>query len=262
MCRAPGPPKKRSALESPDCYNFLALLGSEMEIPASPMFPLPTRSKADSVTSANQRALPRRQIWAIAAILVIYVSCCMGLATTRAPWYDEGFLANPPYAWITTGYPGVSILDDSGPFLPWNEPINMRGIREHIYLVMPLYVVALAGWMKIFGFGLLTSRSLTVLCGALVLVVWYYVVQYVVADASVAMLTSALISVDYGFLIRASEVRMDMMSAALGFGGLAIYLCLRSRSSHGRSFCRIYVYQPVGLRIRTEACWHLLDSYF
>jgi hypothetical protein len=161
---------------------------------------------------------------------VVYLTYSIGLATAVAPLYDEGFGVNPSYLLITTGYPGVSVADDSGPIYPSKKYVSMRGIREHLYLQMPVYLVALAGWMKMFGFGLLASRLFTVFCGACLLLVWYCVVRYLTADVTVAAVTFALIAGDYGFIQRASEARMDTLSAVLGFGGLALYLYLRTRS--------------------------------
>jgi hypothetical protein len=166
----------------------------------------------------------------IAGVLIVYVIYSLAIAVNRAPWYDEGFLVNPAYSWITTGYPGVSILDDTGSFIPIATPVSMKGIREHMYMEMPLYIVGLGAWLKIFGLGLLTSRAFTILCGAIVLMIWYFVVRRLTNDATVALVTLTLVATDYGFILRASEARMDMMSAALGFGGLAVYLLLRLRS--------------------------------
>jgi len=160
----------------------------------------------------------------------MYLTYCLAIASTRAPWYDEGFIVNPSYSWITTGRPGVSIIDDTGSFIPTTKPVSMRGIRERIYLEMPVYIVALGAWLKVFGFGLLTSRIFTIFCGAIVLLAWYYVVRWLTNDATVALVTFALLAMDYGFVLRASEARMDTLSAAFGFGGLAVYLCLRTRS--------------------------------
>ena len=189
-----------------------------------------TAQSAPPVLDGNRHVRSTPVLWALAAALVVYLSYCLALVTTRAPWYDEGFMVNPAYAWLTTGYPGISILDDSGPCLPSKTQVSMRGIREHVYLVMPLYFVALAAWIKAFGFGLLTARLFTVFCGALVLLLWCYTVRYLVGDTAVAVVTLALIGGDYGFILRASEARMDMLSALFGFGGLAIYLYLRNRS--------------------------------
>jgi len=191
-----------------------------------------TSGEPAPLLAGSSRTLSRRSVsqWVLGAAFAVYLAYSIGLATTRAPWLDEGFYVNPPYALITTGYPGFSIIDDSGSLQPSKTYLNMKGLHEHAYAGMPLYSVALAGWMKVFGFGLLTCRLFTVFCGALVLLFSYYIVRYLVADVTVALVTFALIAGDYGFILRATDARMDMLSAAFGFGGLAVYLYLRTRS--------------------------------
>ena len=152
------------------------------------------------------------------------------MALTRGPWYDEGFVVNPSYALITTGHPGVSILDDNGPFLPFPRRVSMKGIREHLYLEMPLHMVFLAAWFKLLGFGLVRARLFTISCGLAVLFTLYSIVRRLTTDATVAFAAFALTALDYGFVLRTSEVRMDTLSAAFGFGALAVYLTLRERN--------------------------------
>ena len=166
---------------------------------------------------------------ALAVATALYLICCFSLALTRAPWFDEGVNANSSYAWITTGYPGLSVVDESGPFLPFPQRMSMKGIRQHMYEEMLLHMVALAAWFKVFGFGLVRARALTILCGLVVLFSWYSIVRRLTMDAGVAVVAFALTAIDYGFVLRTSEARMDAMSAAFGFGALLVYLALRER---------------------------------
>ena len=181
---------------------------------------------------AAEQSIPRQRSlrWAIAGTFLLFFSFCIGIALTRAPWYDEGFLANPPYSLDTTGHPGVSIIDDSGPFIPATHLEPVKGIRTRMYLEMPIHTIALAAWFKVFGFSLLSGRLFTVLCGACVLFSWYTIVGRLTSDWVVAAAALFLLAGDYGFVLRASEIRMDALSAAFGFGGLALYLKLRERS--------------------------------
>lgn len=172
---------------------------------------------------------PTRRIM-LGAVTAVYLICCFSVALTRGPWYDEGFVVNPSYSWITTGHPGMSILDDNGPFLPFPQRMSMKGIREHLYLEMPLHMVFLAAWFKMFGFGLVRARLLTILCGLGVLFSVYSIARRLTMDAGVAFAAFGLTAIDYGFVLRTSEARMDTMSAAFGFGALAVYLALRERS--------------------------------
>ena len=174
------------------------------------------RSTAPGPRVRPKRHPPRRaRLWALFLAALWYLVCCFGLAHTRAPWYDEGFVVNPAYAWIKTGHPGVSVLDDKGPFLPFPKRIDMKGIREHIYMEMPLYMVFLAGWFKAFGFGLVTARLFTAMYGLVVLLSWYCVVKRLTMNGAVAVTTFALIAMDYGFIWRCSEGRMDALRSVV-----------------------------------------------
>ena len=190
----------------------------------------PSRADQELVLSSTVFDNPALRRPLLAAIILVYLICCFSLALTRAPWYDEGFVVNPSYAWLTYGHPGISILDDSGPFLPFPQRMSMKGIREHIYAEMPLHTVFLAAWFKVLGFGLVRARMLTILCGLAVLLSWYSVVRRLTSDTAVSVVTMALMAIDYGFVLRTSEARMDALSAAFGFGALAAYLALRERS--------------------------------
>src|SRR6266852_8544225 len=117
-----------------------------------PISNLLTDGSPQSIGGGNALARNSTRRLVLATALVIYLAYCFGLSIFRAPWYDEGIFANPSYAWITTGHPGVSILDDSGALLPSKKHIPMKGVREHMYFAMPIHIVGLAGWLKMFGF--------------------------------------------------------------------------------------------------------------
>jgi hypothetical protein len=189
-----------------------------------------TGAQPEPLSARNCQARATLPLWILAAAVVVYFSYCIALATTRAPWYDEGVFVSVSRCLITTGYLGDPIRDDSGPFIPSKTQVSIRGLREHMYFEMPVYNLSLVAWMKVFGFGLLTSRLFDVFCGAVVLLLWCYIVRCLVGDMTVAVVTLALIAGDYGFIIRASEVRPDILSALFGFGGLAVYLYSRNRS--------------------------------
>src|SRR5215469_2187367 len=183
-----------------------------------------------STPISNILERPQTRRLMLGAVTALYLICCFSLAFTRSPWYDEGFVVNPSYAWITTGYPGMSILDDSGPFLPFPQRMSLKGIRRHLYAQMPLHTVFLAAWFKLLGFGLVRARLFTIGCGLVVLFCWYSIVRRLTMDATVAVAAFALTAMDYGFVLRTSEARMDALSAAFGFGALAVYLALREHS--------------------------------
>ncbi|MBV9039100.1 MAG: hypothetical protein JO182_31740 [Acidobacteriaceae bacterium] len=88
----------------------------------------------------------------IAGILVFLV-VAVGLVLTRAPWWDEGFLAGPPANLATRGIFGSHVLSSA-----------MPSADRYLYWNMPLYFILLTAWFKAFGFGIHVMRLLSVAC--------------------------------------------------------------------------------------------------
>jgi 4-amino-4-deoxy-L-arabinose transferase-like glycosyltransferase len=177
----------------------------------------PTKRRGPRLAAFNSRRLA---LGLAAGIVVIYFALALGTAVSRRPWSDEGWFASPAYNLATNGSMGSPVLDGTS-WLP--------GINQHTYWVLPLHLVTQAGWYKIFGFSLLSLRSLSAFWGLVALAAWFVILKRLVRDDRVALLTSALLAVDYSFVMGASFGRMDMMCAALGFAGLAAYLSLREK---------------------------------
>ena len=175
---------------------------------------------------------PRRNAWiaalvsrraavtVAAAVLVIYFALALGTALSRRPWSDEGWFASPALNLATNGSMGSPVLDSSS-WLP--------GINQYTYWVLPLHLLTQAGWYKLFGFSLLSLRLLSAFWGLVALASVFIIVRRLAEDYRAALFTSALLAVDYSFVMGASFGRMDMMCAALGFAGLAAYLSLREK---------------------------------
>lgn len=155
------------------------------------------------------------------AAVAAYVALAFASAATKSPEIDEGFFANPAFNLATKGHMGTTVLETEGSAL--------RGIREHTYWVLPLHLVWQAGWYKVFGFGLLQLRSVSILWGLLALAAWFVIVRQLSGERGAGLLAAGLLAVDYTFVAVGSLGRMDMMCAALGFAGLAAYLALRER---------------------------------
>lgn len=156
----------------------------------------------------------------IVLLAAVYVSLAVAAALTQRPRTDEGYFASPSLNLITTGSMGTPILE---------EGKYMEGVHEHTYWMPPLHMLAQAAWYEVVGFGLSQMRVLSVAWGVVLLAAWYVMMKTVSRDETVALLTAGVIAVDYNFQLCAGSGRMDMMSAALGFSGLAAYLALRER---------------------------------
>lgn len=177
----------------------------------------PATSRSSRLAALNSRRLA---VSIAAGGVVIYFALTFGTSISRRPWSDEGWFASPGYNLATNGSMGSPVLDGTS-WLP--------GINQHTYWVLPLHLVTQAGWYKLFGFSLLSLRLLSAFFGLVALVAWFVIMKRLAMDYRVALLTAALLAVDYSFVMGASFGRMDLMCAALGFAGLAAYLSLREK---------------------------------
>lgn len=155
-------------------------------------------------------------------ILATYLALSVATALTQLPGTDEGFFANPAFNLLTKGKFATTVLETYGtPF---------EGMQSHTYWIMPLQPLTLSFWYRVFGFGLFSTRSLSIVWGLVALLSWFIIVRSLFKRTSLALLVAALLAVDYIFIVCASFGRMDIMSASLGFAGFASYLWLRERS--------------------------------
>lgn len=106
----------------------------------------------------------------------------------------------------------------------------MDSIDRHTYWMPPLHPLIQAAWYKMFGFGLLTLRSISILSGAVALLAWYSIISTLAANRSIALLAAAIVATDVHFLEFAALGRPDMLCAALGVTAFALYLHYRDRS--------------------------------
>ena len=95
---------------------------------------------------------------------------------------------------------------------------------------MPLYLLNAAASFKIFGFSLFSMRLVNILWGFGLLLAWYYIVLKLAGDKKIALTCLVLLACDYTVLDTSASGRMDMMSASLGFIGIAVFLNLRERN--------------------------------
>jgi len=165
-------------------------------------------------------ALDDKRLKVIIGLSIIFILLAIGSALTKRPWSDEAWFASPALNLLTKGSMGTSVL----------EPLAVKGINLYTYWIMPLYLVTQAGWYFIFGFGLLQMRIYSAMWGLVALISWFLIMKRLAKNETVALLTFALLALDYAFIEGASFGRMDMMCAALGFAGYAVYLHLRERN--------------------------------
>lgn len=165
-----------------------------------------------------------------ALVVAGFLGLAIWTALTKAPWCDEGWFASPAWNLAYQGFMGTTVLDPGSGTPTLNTRTRLDGIDRHTYWVMPLYLVAEAGWIKLAGFGLVRLRMLSLTLALLAVVSWWVIFREISESRYTALLATALTVADYHFIWAAVDIRMDMMCLALGAGGLSAYLLLRQRS--------------------------------
>ena len=161
--------------------------------------------------------------------LIVLVYFVLGLTDvfTRAPWCDEAWFGNPAYNLAYKGFMGTTVLEPTGS--TWKS-VKLTGIDRHTYWVMPLSLLVNAAGFRAFGFSILSMRLLSLFWGLIALCAWGVILWTLTSQLLLTLGSLGLIAVDYHFLMQASDGRMDVMTVALGWSGVAAYLLLRERS--------------------------------
>ncbi|MBI1356675.1 MAG: hypothetical protein GC160_20235 [Acidobacteria bacterium] len=168
---------------------------------------------------SNPLRLLDRPRLVFAVLAAVFLAGAIGTALTEKPWCDEGWFASPALNLAREGYMGTDLLETAN--------THLTGIRERTYWIFPLYPVILAGWFKLVGYSLFTMRLVSVLAGGAILWALFTIVRRLKLDWRVSAVAIGLLIVDYQFLRRASEGRMDALCAAFGYASIAVYLSWR-----------------------------------
>jgi 4-amino-4-deoxy-L-arabinose transferase-like glycosyltransferase len=168
-----------------------------------------------------QSKQPRTDLAALLGLLIFFVALAAGTLVTRLVAPNEGWFADPAFHLATRGVFSTTSIETTGTWL--------EGLNRHTYWILPLYPVAQAPLFRLFGFSLYTMRSASIFWGVIALTAVYLLIRSQTGPG-IALLASLLLATDFHFLVGAATGRMDMMCAALGFSGLAVYMLLRQRS--------------------------------
>ena len=98
------------------------------------------------------------------------------------------------------------------------------GMERFTFWVPPLYIAFLGGFFEVFGFGFVTMRVFSIMCGVVVLIVTYVIARQLKLPLFLIVIVLTLVVVD-PFLLRYSKVgRMDSLCMALILGSLACHI--------------------------------------
>ncbi len=182
--------------------------------------------------TARQRLAPEISILIWAGIALMFAGITIAVILTRSPWWDEGQLADPAHTLAQFGYLGSKIMSGKG------HPIirELVAYDRYTFWTLPLYLVILAGWIKLVGFSFVSIRLLSALCGAGLICAGASLTRHLTGSRLSGMLAALFLATDYTVVLSAATARMDIMVAALGFGGIAAYVALRERSIRVAAF--------------------------
>lgn len=158
--------------------------------------------------------------WFPHAVAILFVCLGIALAATKSPWCDEGWFANAAYNLANHGHMGSTLQEPSGHYLN----AYLSGIQERTYIVPPVYLVTLAGWLKIWGNSLLAMRGYAIFWGLVALGAFGYLVQLLTGDRRLASLAAGMTAIDFTYLFTATDVRMESMVLGLCLGSWVAYL--------------------------------------
>jgi len=164
----------------------------------------------------------RRGHWLAVGVFVVYLVLTSCSVLSEYIWDSEAWFASPAFTLLHKGYLGTTILESKG---TW-----MAGLDRHTYWIPPIYPLAEAAWFRLFGFGLVAMRYLSVAAGGVVLFAWYAIVARLAGSRGIALLSIALTAIEPRFIVFSTVGRPDTLCAALGALGWAVYLIVRERS--------------------------------
>lgn len=155
------------------------------------------------------------------AIIALHLTLCIGRALTKLPVCDEAWYGQPALNLATGKGMITTVLETAG--------TPRHGLERHTYWEMPLFIVGQALWYKAFHFGLLQLRLFSITWSIIFLVAWFVFIRILFRNQLVALITSALLAVDFEIVNVSAAGRTDVMCAALGTAALATYVGLRER---------------------------------
>ena len=172
-----------------------------------------------------QRSGNRPYTATILCLLGLYFLLAAAAVPRLVPYLDEGFFAAPPWALLHRGHFGSLTLEPCAyPLLRESPAATVPHIDKRNYINMPLHGVLQSGWYTVTGFSLESMRWLSVLWGVVYLLATAAVTTSLTGRRWVGLGAMGIVAADPVFFLWACRGRMDVMAAALGLTGVALYL--------------------------------------
>jgi hypothetical protein len=171
------------------------------------------------------KSVSRKNTFLFLSVCVIYAAVSALSVNTLLPNCDEAWFTIPGYNLVENGFFGTTVLDETATF----RNVRLDGINQYTYWIMPVYPLLQGAWGKIVGFGLIETRTFSLVCGIFALGSWFVLIRNLSKNVNLALLTVLLLALDYHFIYASSFGRMDMLTAALGAGALALFTHFRDK---------------------------------
>lgn len=171
--------------------------------------------------TVSEAFIPARKFaWLLAgAVFLVALALGTGYIVTRSPWWDEGLFADVALNFRNYGHFGSSVLDPNG-YLQWPE------VHRYTYWQFPMYLIALGSWFHIVPATIRWMRMFSLLWACVYLASWFVLVRAWSRNERLALFVTCVLALDYSVISAASDGRMEMMCAALGYAALASYVAL------------------------------------
>ncbi len=142
-------------------------------------------------------------------------------------WSDEAFFSNPAFNLAFHGFLGTTMMP------------TFYNISHYTYWQMPFYMVLLSVSFKLFGFGIIQARMVSVILGFFT-VIFTYLLGKELYNEKVGFLAILLLILNPFFFFIARDARMDI--AVICFTLISLYFLIRALNT---KIC--YYYFGVGL---------------
>lgn len=160
----------------------------------------------------------------LSLLLIFIVLYSFDLSKYPVVWIDEGWFINPAFNLAFHGFFGTTMMPD------------FYNIAHFTYWQMPLYMVLVAISFKLFGFGIVQARMVSVFLGFFT-ILFTYLLGKELFTKKVGLLATSLLIVNPLFFRVAREVRMDIAVACFTLIALYFLVMALKRSKHKYYFC-------------------------
>jgi hypothetical protein len=179
-------------------------------------------TERDGFPVPGQQPIPKWRSLSLAIAIALCVVLVGARIVFSPPTADEALVAVPAWNLAHHGSTGTTVLVAANS--PW------KGINQRTYNTLPGGILYLAAWFKVFPTSIVASRLAFVLWGAVLLAASFVFLRKLTGSVDSAILATALLALNYNFILGAAVARVDVMTAAVGVAALASYCEIRVHS--------------------------------